>query len=44
MTTSARRDSICGMRLIESRPEISQREFAKELGVSLGKVNYCLGP
>ncbi|MBU1653252.1 MAG: MarR family EPS-associated transcriptional regulator [Gammaproteobacteria bacterium] len=30
------------MRLIESQPEISQRELAKEVGVSLGKVNYCL--
>ena len=30
------------MRLIESRPEISQRELADELGVSLGKANYCL--
>lgn len=30
------------MRLIDSQPEISQRELAKELGVSLGKVNYCL--
>jgi len=27
---------------IESNPEISQRELAAELGVSLGKVNYCL--
>lgn len=30
------------MRLIESHPSISQRELAQELGVSLGKVNYCL--
>lgn len=30
------------MRLIESRPNISQRELADELGVSLGKANYCL--
>ncbi len=30
------------MRLIASRPGISQREMAAELGVSLGKANYCL--
>ena len=24
------------------QPQITQRELAKELGVSLGKVNYCL--
>ncbi len=27
---------------IEQNPEISQRVLSKELGVSLGKVNYCL--
>ena len=27
---------------IESNPSIPQRELAKELGVSVGKVNYCL--
>ena len=30
------------LRLIEARPELTQRELAQELGVSLGKVNYCL--
>jgi len=30
------------LKLIEQRPEISQRELAAELGLSLGKVNYCL--
>ena len=30
------------IKLIEQDPEISQRELSKELGVSLGKVNYCL--
>lgn len=30
------------LRLIEKRPEISQRELAAELDLSLGKVNYCL--
>ncbi|GMR00376.1 MAG: hypothetical protein BMS9Abin18_1220 [Zetaproteobacteria bacterium] len=30
------------MKLINERPEISQRELAAEMGLSLGKVNYCL--
>ncbi len=30
------------MRLIEGKPDLSQREIASELGVSLGAVNYCL--
>lgn len=29
-------------KLVEAKPEISQRELARELGVSLGKANYCL--
>lgn len=28
------------LRLIESKPEISQRELAEELGISLGQINY----
>jgi len=30
------------LKLIEAKPEISQRELAKILGVSLGKANFCL--
>ncbi|WP_126455652.1 MarR family EPS-associated transcriptional regulator [Sulfuriflexus mobilis] len=30
------------IKLIEQNPEISQRQLAEELGVSLGKTNYCL--
>lgn len=30
------------LRLIEERPQLTQREVAEELGVSLGKINYCL--
>ncbi|BAK66272.1 MULTISPECIES: MarR family EPS-associated transcriptional regulator [Sphingobium] len=30
------------LRLIEKRPDASQREIAEELGVSLGAVNYCV--
>ena len=33
------------LRRIDKKPHSSQREFADELGLSLGKVNYCLnGP
>ena len=30
------------VRLLEANPEMSQRELARELGISLGKANYCL--
>ena len=29
-------------KLIEEDPNLSQRELAQELGISLGKTNYCL--
>jgi len=30
------------MRVLEANPTMSQRELARELGVSLGRVNFCL--
>ncbi|HYW76105.1 MAG TPA: MarR family EPS-associated transcriptional regulator [Gammaproteobacteria bacterium] len=30
------------LRLLEQDPALSQRSLARELGVSVGKVNYCL--
>ena len=30
------------MRLLETNPEMTQRELAEALGVSLGATNYCL--
>lgn len=30
------------LRMIEERPGLTQREAAVELGISVGKVNYCL--
>ncbi|MEQ9010072.1 MarR family EPS-associated transcriptional regulator [Algiphilus sp.] len=30
------------LRVLEAEPEISQRQLAKRLGVSLGKTNYCI--
>lgn len=29
-------------KLVEYNPKISQRQLAHELGISLGKTNYCL--
>ena len=28
--------------LIEQQPDLSQRELAREMGISLGKANYCI--
>jgi EPS-associated MarR family transcriptional regulator len=30
------------MRLLEAKPGLSQRDVARHLGVSLGKVNFCI--
>jgi len=30
------------MRLLETKPDMTQRELAEALGVSLGAANYCL--
>jgi EPS-associated MarR family transcriptional regulator len=30
------------LRHLEDHPDVTQRELASELGISLGKVNYCL--
>jgi EPS-associated MarR family transcriptional regulator len=30
------------LRLLESNPNLSQRELSKSLGVSLGGMNYCV--
>jgi EPS-associated MarR family transcriptional regulator len=30
------------LRKLESNPEFTQRELSQEMGVSLGKVNYCI--
>ena len=30
------------LKLLELNPEVSQRRLAEELGVSVGKVNFCL--
>ncbi len=30
------------LKTLESNPDLSQRDLAKRMGVSLGKVNFCL--
>lgn len=30
------------LKILEGNPAASQREIARELGISLGRVNYCL--
>lgn len=40
MLTDEYRSKI--LRILEETPDISQRDLARELGVSLGKANYCL--
>ena len=30
------------LRLLDASPRLTQRDMARELGVSLGKTNYCL--
>src|SRR5262245_49101466 len=40
MLTDEYRSKI--LRILEESPDISQRALARELGVSLGRANYCL--
>jgi EPS-associated MarR family transcriptional regulator len=40
MLTDETRSKI--LRILEQDPAISQRDLARQLGVSLGKANYCL--
>jgi MarR family transcriptional regulator, temperature-dependent positive regulator of motility len=30
------------LRLLQANPALSQRQLARDLGISLGRVNYCL--
>lgn len=40
MLTDEYRSKI--LRILEQDPAISQRDLARQLGISLGKANYCL--
>ena len=39
---SDKQDHLNVLRKINKKPDFTQRELAKELGFSLGKINYCL--
>lgn len=39
MTDEIRYKIFCSL---QDNPQISQRDLAKELGISLGKANYCI--
>ena len=30
------------LKILQDKPDLSQRELAREVGLSLGKTNYCL--
>lgn len=30
------------LRTIEANPDLTQRQLSKQMGVSLGKINYCM--
>ena len=42
MTPATQETHLKVLRYIEANPEVTQRELALELGISLGKANYCL--
>ena len=35
-------ESLDMMHILQKNPQITQRQLSKEIGTSLGKVNYCL--
>ena len=35
-------ESLELMHILQKNPNISQRQLAKEIGLSIGKVNYCI--
>ena len=41
MSTNNNQDEFNVPRKIKQNPSLSQRKMAKELGFSLGKLNYC---
>src|SRR5690554_6447895 len=42
MTSIADEHHLKVLRLLEANPDMSQRELADALGVSVGKTNYCI--
>lgn len=42
MNISALETDLRALQVLTEQPQLNQRELASQLGVSLGKVNYCL--
>ena len=42
MSPSPQETHLHLLRHLEENPNVTQRELARELGISLGKANYCL--
>ena len=42
MTSLSERQRLELLKLLQDKPQASQRELAQAMGVSLGKANYCL--
>jgi len=42
LNTNNKIDELNVLRKLKKKPSISQRELAKDLSLSLGKINYCL--
>jgi EPS-associated MarR family transcriptional regulator len=42
MNTSILETDLRALQALALQPQLNQRELASQLGVSLGKVNYCL--
>ena len=42
MSDSNKEDQFKVLRKLKTHPQATQRELAKDLGFSLGKLNYCL--
>lgn len=42
MIKKSKEDQFAVLRKIKNKPKSTQRELAKDLGFSLGKLNYCL--
>ena len=41
-TNKDKENHLYVLRKVEKNPQFTQRELAKELGFSLGKLNYCI--
>ena len=42
MTPNTQETHLKVLRHLEDNPSVTQRQLAEELGISLGKTNYCL--